>query len=262
MGAADLSDKMDLRYEFYESIDSTNDEIKRRIDDAATPLKEGLVISAGLQSAGRGRSGHTWSSPAGSSVATSLLIRPDGVDQQVIPLITIHAAVAVCRLMDSLIPSAARIKWPNDVLLNNKKVSGILVERILSHDESYIIIGIGVNVSRGSYPPELSDHAVSIEEAGGLSPSHDSIIRGIWERFDELYGSFRVAQDLSAVRLYYNDHLINLGRRVIVKDPRGEYEAVARSIDDTGRLEIETDKGEHKFIDSGEVSVRGIDGYV
>ena len=159
---------MDLRYDYYESIDSTNDEIKRRLSESE--VSEGLVISAGMQTAGRGRSGHEWSSPPGSSVATSLLVHPVGVDSDAIPRITILAACAVAGYAGTLAGSRVGIKWPNDVMIGEKKVSGILVERILAGDEVSVIIGIGVNLSAGSYPPELLDRATSIEEQTGTKP--------------------------------------------------------------------------------------------
>ena len=251
---------MDLRYEYFESIDSTNDEIKRRLSENAA--EEGLVISAGMRTAGRGRSGHEWSSPPGSSVATSLLVRPIGVDSDAIPRITILAACAVAGYVETLAGDRVGIKWPNDVMIGEKKMSGILVERIMNGEDVSVITGIGVNLAAGSYPPELTDRATSIEEQTGTKPLFEDVLCGIWERFAGIYEDFVRTQSLVGVLDLYNGLLMNRDRKVIVKDPAGEYEATALRADEQGRLVVKMPDGMCRAIDSGEVSVRGIDGYI
>ena len=119
-------------YEYFEEIDSTNDELKRRASVGRCP--EFTVVSAGTQTGGRGRSGHTWSSPAKSSVSTSMIFYPVDVDMIRLPRITPMAAVAVATAIEELYGLSAQIKWPNDVLLNGKKVCGILNEMIPGED--------------------------------------------------------------------------------------------------------------------------------
>ena len=256
-----------MRFEYYESIDSTNDELKRRISgEDGKAIDSGLVISAATQTAGRGRSGHIWSSPAGSSIATSMLIWPEGLPESAVPQLTIVAAIAVSQAIEEITGLSASIKWPNDILIDARKVSGILVERLICDGKPAIITGIGVNMRRGSYPPELTGKAVSIQEVlGGADGSvidDRSVIEGIWSRYEEAYGIFVRTNDLSGLVSYYNSRLINAGRIVRVLDPAVEYEARAMEIDHSGRLMIEKADGIRLAIDSGEVSVRGVDGYI
>ena len=256
---------MSITYEYVEEIDSTNNELKRRA--VLGGLKQYQVLSAGAQTGGRGRSGHEWSSPKGSSVSTSMILFPGDLPPGVLPRITPLAAVAVAETLEELYGLKARIKWPNDVLVNDKKICGILNEFIpAGAAESHVIVGIGVNVHIRDFPAELSGVATSIDlelEAQGkkAGSSREEVVRGIWSRFVRHYEDFLKVQDLSVVLDYYNERLINKDRTVRILDPAGEYEGVAKGMDETGALHVFTDQGE-KQVDSGEVSVRGIGGYV
>lgn len=138
-----------MRHEYLESIDSTNNEIKRR---AVAGETEGLVISAGKQTAGRGRSGHQWETPADISIATSLLLRPTVVIDHLSSL-TLVAAVAVRRAIEELYGIETWIKWPNDVIIHGKKVCGILTEMSASEGKAeYVVVGIGSMCIRLLFP--------------------------------------------------------------------------------------------------------------
>lgn len=256
-------------YEFYPEIDSTNDELKRRAGEGRCP--EYTVVSAGMQTGGRGRSGHTWSSPPGSSVSTSMIIYPEGIEASHLPRLTPISAVAVAAAIEELYGLLAEIKWPNDVLLNKKKVCGILTEMLPAAGgmPACVIVGIGVNVHIRDFPQEIADIATSIDiaiesAASGQVPirTHcEDITRGIWEHFYEYYQDFKRTEDLSGILDFYNKRLVNRGRRVRIMDPIAPYEGEALFIDETGALHVMTDTGE-RLVDSGEVSVRGIAGYV
>ena len=251
-------------YEYLDEIDSTNDELKRRAGEVA----EYTVISAGTQTGGRGRSGHVWSSPPGSSISTSMILYPRGIAAETIPRITPLAALAVADAIEEQSGILCQIKWPNDVLVGGKKVCGILNEMIPDGDGgiSHVIVGIGVNVHMDSFPPEISDIATSIdlelEAAGDERQVHcEPITKSIWEYFRGYYEDFVKNGTLAAVQDIYNERLINRGRRVRIMDPVALYEGEALGIDETGALHVMTDDGE-RIVNSGEVSVRGTGGYV
>ena len=198
-----------------------------------------------------------------------MLIKPNGIAPDKLPQITIISALAVSDAVEKAVFKAAagdiKIKWPNDVLLNEKKLSGILTELcFLPNGEKYVIIGIGVNVLQKSFPDDISATATSLlietKETEEVF-SKKEIIEDIWEGFLSYYRDFQKTGDLSEMKEKYESRLINIGRTVKVLDPKGEYEAKALGIDERGRLMIEKED-KIFFIDSGEVSIRGILGYV
>ena len=197
-----------------------------------------------------------------------MLIYPNDIAPEKLPEITIISALSVADAVEKAVPKEAgdvRIKWPNDVLLNQKKLSGILTELcFLPSGEKYVVVGIGVNVFQKSFPDEISETATSLlieTKAPEGSFSKKEIIEDIWEGFSYYYKIFQKTGDLSGMKEKYESLLINTGKIVKVLDPKGEYEAKALGIDERGRLMIEKDDG-ISFIDSGEVSIRGILGYV
>ena len=258
--------RISIQYEYYKTIDSTNNELKRRLASGKPP--EGTVISAGTQTAGRGRTGHDWVSVPDVSVATSMVLYPSRIPQTMIPQMTIVAAMAVTEAVSGLYGLQPQIKWPNDLLLSHKKICGILTERI----GDAVIIGIGINMYPGSYPDSLSEHAVSIAEElerMGVTVqnmqyqlSRRALTEQLWENFLRLYGQWQSARDLSFLLEKYNARLVNANRAVRIMEPSGSYEATAIAMDEKGRLIVRTAAGDSRYIDSGEVHVRGIDGYV
>lgn len=255
---------MNITHIYYDEIDSTNNEIKRQIKNN---IAEGTVISAGCQTAGRGRSGHDWVSPKGVSVATSMVLYPNSVKMEHVPRLTLLAAVAVAKAIESLYDLKTEIKWPNDILVHKKKICGILTEMEAEKGAvKYVVVGIGVNVHNREFEKELSDKATSLdlalEEEGRSSYTHcKDVTKEIWDEFAKVYESFLQTEDLTEILSFYNERLVNKNKEVRVLDPLGAYEAIAIEMLSTGELLV--DKcGEKKKIDSGEVSVRGIYGYV
>ena len=251
---------MEITYEYFDEIDSTNDELKRRIDKQ--DVSDGHVISAGMQTGGRGRSGHSWTSPKGTSVSTSMVLLPEDIEAAYLPRITPIAAVAVASAIEKLYGLTAQIKWPNDVLIYDKKICGILNELIIKDGRAYVVVGIGVNVHVRDFPEDIRDKAISLdlalERSGRDTLTHcEDVVKGIWTFFIEYYHEFQKTKDLSEVLDFYNDRLINCGRMVKVADPVNPFEGEAIGIDKTGALHVKTDDGE-RIVDSGEVSVRGL----
>ena len=253
----------EIRYEYYESVDSTNDRIKERAHENES---QGLVISAGTQTAGKGRIGRKWESPTKDSVSTSLLLTPDDISLEAIPTITVVAAMAVRDALSNLYGLEGKIKWPNDIVLGGKKICGILTEMEMKDNKVwYVVVGIGVNVHNTQFPEEIAFKATSVDielqKQSGEKGHRSEITKAIWESFRKYYNIFIKTQDMSGLKEEYERYLANLNERVRIEAQENSYEAIARGIDDRGQLIIEVD-GQQQIISTGEVSVRGIYGYI
>ena len=243
----------------FDELDSTNDELKRRLLSDNPPADRTVVITD-HQTAGRGRSGHEWITSAGVAMTSSMLIYTGDLPVDTVPMLTILAAMAVSDSVEDLFPLYVSIKWPNDLLLSEKKFCGILCERI---DEA-VIIGIGVNLFPGSYPGDLFGQATCISEELDRETGIDKMFfcKKIWNNFLKFFDVFSSEKNLSFLLEKYNNKLINAGRRVKITEGNNTFEAEAYGIDKYGKLFIKNDKDEILCIGSGEVCVRGIDGYV
>ncbi|MBR0149145.1 MAG: biotin--[Lachnospiraceae bacterium] len=244
-------------------VDSTNEELKRRfITDEDLP--EGTVAITSDQVAGKGRRGRGWVTPPGVNIAMSIFLRPK-IDPSAASMLTIVAALAVCRTCMDMTGLSCRIKWPNDVVVEGKKVCGILTEmsvKTLNSTIEYVIVGIGVNVNTLSFPPELSDKATSLKIACGHGFDLNEPAVGILTHFEKLYDEFLKCEDLGFMTEEYNTLLVSREKAVRVLDPKGEYEGVSLGINDKGELLVRTGDGSIRNVYAGEVSVRGIYGYV
>ncbi|MBR4707107.1 MAG: biotin--[Pseudobutyrivibrio sp.] len=251
-----------ITYEFYESVDSTNERIKLRAHEDEA---EGLVISAGQQTAGKGRIGRKWETPSGDSVATSILLRPEALSPEAVATVTVVAAMAVRDSLYRLYGIDGLIKWPNDIVVDGKKICGILTEMEMKEGKVwYVVVGIGVNVHNKTFPEEIAYKATSVDLAlagSGKRGHRKEITEAIWESFKKYYNLFLETGDMSKLKKEYESHLANIGKPVRIEAREASYEAVALGITDRGELIVEAD-GEQRIISTGEVSVRGIYGYV
>lgn len=252
-----------LYFEYYDTVDSTNVRIKERARGGAG---EGLVISANRQTAGRGRIGRKWDSPKDESIATSMLLYQHQVPVSAVPSITLICGLAVRSALEELYGLECRIKWPNDIVCNGRKLCGILVEyEKLSNGLSYLVPGIGINVHQRSFPGELEDKATSIdlEMADRVSARirRKDIVEAVWRSFLSYYNKFLKNNDLGDLVEEYERNLVNLGRRVRIERADDSYEAYAKGISRNGGLIVCVD-GEEREIKNHEVSVRGLYGYV
>ena len=242
----------------FDEIDSTNNEAKRRAEAGAG---HGMLAVSEVQTAGRGRMGRPWSSPAGSGIWMSLLLRPTLSPIQASGL-TLVMALAVRESIMAMTGADCGIKWPNDIVSDGKKVCGILTEMSAEPDWiNHVVIGVGINVTDDSFPEEIRDRAISVWQICGQKIRRAELIAEILKRFERFYDLYLQNGNMSALLEEYNAALINRGRKVRVLDPAGEYEAVAEGINASGALIVEKD-GQRKEIISGEVSVRGVYGYV
>lgn len=220
-------------------------ETTQRLLDASQP--EGAVAVCEEQTAGRGRLGRRWEAAAGSSILVSVLLRPPA-DRRVAEL-TLVAGVATAVAVERATGLAAQIKWPNDVMLDRRKVAGGLAEL----KDAAVVLGIGINVNqaREELPAETRVPAGSLRSLTGREYDRGSILADLLEELEASYDRWRehgldgVYDDLGA-----RDFL--RGRRVAVGDVRG----VAQMIGRDGRLVVDTDAGE-VHVESGEVAYRG-----
>lgn len=243
---------------FYESLDSTN--LRAKLDAEQGAL-EGTLVVADMQTAGRGRRGRSWSSPAGTNAYFTLLLRPDFVPEKA-SMVTLIMALAVAEGIYQTCGIRAAIKWPNDIVVNGKKVCGILTELSVEHDYiHYIVIGVGINCGLQQFSPEISDKATSLEAECGKKISRAVLVANVMSAFERYYEGFRKEPSLAFVLEEYNRVLVNRDREVRVLDPKGEYSGISRGINEAGELLVELPGGQMISVYAGEVSVRGIYGY-
>ncbi|CAM0496616.1 biotin--[acetyl-CoA-carboxylase] ligase [Thermoanaerobacter kivui] len=246
------------KYYIHKSIiDSTNNFAK----EIASNAPDGTIIIAEEQTSGRGRLGRSWLSQKGCGIWMSVILKPDLQPQQAINLTQV-AAISVVKAIEEIVNVECKIKWPNDIILNNKKVCGILTEMSSEIDKiNYVVIGIGVNVNCDNFPEELKGKATSL-----YLETHSKIDR------KKLTGSI-----LNNLELYYNAYLqkgfdyirpicieksITIGRQIKVITNEGEIQGYAVTIDNTGSLVVDTKEAKRISIMSGDVSVRGLLDYV
>ena len=244
---------------YYDSTDSTNTQAKN-LADSGHP--HGTLCVADEQNSGKGRRGRSWNSPSGTGIFMTLVLKPD-MNPNHASMLTLVTAMAVDRAIKDVSGLEARIKWPNDIVINGKKICGILTEMSAQFDYiNHIVIGIGINVHNESFPEEIAHMASSmLLESGGQHYHRADIIEKILEYFESYYEIFMRTEDLSGLMREYNSLLVNIRQKVRVLDPREPFEGTAVGITKNGELIVDTWQS-RKLVSSGEVSVRGIYGYV
>lgn len=245
---------------FYRETDTTNADAKKLAEEGAP---HGTLVVAERQTAGRGRRGRVWeSSDAGEAIYMTLMLKPDFSPDHA-SCITLLTALAVTSVLEELCGEPFQIKWPNDVTLHGRKVCGILTE--MSAEAGcirHMVIGIGINLNQREFPQEICETATSVLRETGRTMSRAQTIAHVLLFFEQYYEQFLQTYDLSAVRERYERYLANKDREVRVLDPKGEFDGIARGIADGGELIVERPDGERVEVYAGEVSVRGLYGYV
>lgn len=239
-------------------LDSTNTKAMQLAEEGAP---HGTLVVTDKQENGRGRRGRRWETPPGTAIAMTFLLRPQ-LSPNNASMLTLITALAVVRAIHDLTGLKVGIKWPNDIVVHGKKVCGILTEMSAQIDYvNHIVIGIGMNVRVDEFPEEIKDMATSLYKESGEEINRAAMIERICEYFEAYYDIFLQTEDLSAVASEYNAYMVNLNQTVKVLDPKEPYEGKARGITTRGELVVDTWKS-RKLVSSGEVSVRGIYGYV
>lgn len=238
---------------------STNLDIKELAINGA---EEGTVVCADMQTAGRGRRGRSWVSEKGDSLLFSLLLRPD-VSPDKASQITLLMALAVTKVLRENYGLEAGIKWPNDIVISSKKICGILTELYPDTDgKFFVIVGCGINVAQKNIPNELQNMATSLFLESNTVFSMEELLYGVLEEFEQYYDKFLQSAALEAFREEYNEWLISRDKEVRVLDPKGEFNGISKGINDKGELLVQLADGSITEVYAGEVSVRGLYGYV
>ena len=212
---------------YFDTIDSTNTKAKQLAEEGHPT---GTLVVAEKQEAGRGRRGRGFESPAGVGIFMTLVLKPDFAPDRA-SMLTLIAALAVSKAISEKTGQEAGIKWPNDIVMNGKKVCGILTEMSAQLDYiNHVVIGIGINVQNESFPKEIEQVATSILMETGQHVNRAELIEAVLEQFERYYGIFLETEDLSGLVKEYDAHLINMHKQVRVLDPKEPYEAKAMGI--------------------------------
>ncbi|MBO4846710.1 MAG: biotin--[acetyl-CoA-carboxylase] ligase [Lachnospiraceae bacterium] len=239
-----------------DEVDSTNEYLKRMVEDGYDS-DEMLTVTAQFQTAGKGRRGRQWFSDPGTALMFSVLVKPK-LAMDDFSMITLIMAMAVRQSLKD-IDIDPRIKWPNDIVLGEKKICGILTEALL--ESKRLIVGVGINTNQESIPQELKDSATSILLETDDCVDHDSLLDSILFNFEKLLDRLSESGDMTDLKSEYEEALVSLDKEVTVLDPTGEFNGTCKGIDNKGQL-IVSHEGQDTYVYAGEVSVRGIYGYV
>ncbi len=241
----------------YDEVDSTNYEARRMAERGAP---DGSLFIAEAQNRGRGRLGRSWIAEPGGGIWMSLLLLPQ-VKPSDVSQITLIAGLAVCLAVRQYTGLPALIKWPNDVLVNGKKICGILTEMTAEIDRvSSLVVGIGINVNIDQFPATLKDSATSLSIESGRHFARAPLVAGVLNAFERHYITFLEQGITHDFLTQYKQLCATLGRQVKIIRPGCIREGQASDISLAGELVVDTDQGP-LVVNAGEVSVRGMMGY-
>lgn len=226
----------------------------------AGAAEPGTVLITDYQSAGRGRLGRTWTAPPGTGIAMSLLVRPDGVDPVRWTWLPLLTGLAVADGLTRAAGLEVRLKWPNDVLVGDRKVCGILAERVETSTGPACVIGMGINTHLASEElpvPTATSVAIEAAAASRPVPSRTSIVATVLAAFELLFGRWNAAPDTPSLATAYRERSATLGRpvRVVLGADQG-VEGTATGIDPDGRLVLATVGGAQVFAAGDVIHVR------
>lgn len=247
------------RIHCYDTVDSTNEEAKRA---AAAGEEDRSFFVADRQTAGKGRRGRSWLSPGGEDLFFSILLRP-AIPPQTASMLTIIAALAGAAAAKKHSGETCKIKWPNDILLHDRKICGILTEMVLEMNEiDYVVVGVGFNLNRLQFDEEIAGMAGSIRSETGRKVKRAAFFADYVKEFSKRYREFLIAANLAPFMDEYNELLISKGRQVMLVKKGQELIRTSGGINEHGELIVYDDAGRQETVFSGEVSVRGLYGYV
>ena len=229
-------------------VDSTN---RYLLDAARAGEASGTVVVADHQSAGRGRLGRTWEAPVGASLLMSILLRPEiapDITIASVHLLTMAAGLAMVDAVEAVAGFAPILKWPNDLLVGDRKLCGMLTESEISDGSlRCVVVGIGVNVQWSDFPAELVETATACNLVAGRDISRDELLDEFLARYSLLLN------DLNSVLSNYRERLGTLNTRVRIELAGEAFEGTAEGVTDDGSLEVRTDGGALRFITAGDV---------
>lgn len=243
---------------YYDEVGSTNDELRILANSGA---HEGTVAIAELQNKGKGRLQRQWITNRGDAIAMSILIKPE-IPPYMAPGITQVIALSVVRGLELSASLDFSIKWPNDIILNGKKVCGILTEMDGEIDNlNYIIIGIGINVNQSLIEKDLSHKATSLKIECGKVVERKVIVSNILNEFERNYELFKekgITPFLDELKKYS----ALIGKKVTISNPFKSFSGKVVDIDSEGYLVVEDENGIIQSIVGGDISIRGENSYL
>jgi BirA family biotin operon repressor/biotin-[acetyl-CoA-carboxylase] ligase len=238
---------LDWQIHRYHEVASTNDVAAQLAERGAD---EGCVVVAEGQSAGRGRFGRTWASPAGAGLYVSAVLRPTHV---VAPLVTLAAGVSIAEGIQAATGLEPCLKWPNDVFVGGRKLAGILAEAAAPPaGRPYVVLGFGINVMPAAFPPNVAARATSLEGELGRGVDRALLLTSCLERLASRYADLQQDRAVQVLDAWRTRAAAMLRRRVEWDGGQVATRGVAEDIDDTGALLVRTEAGVRRVI-SGEV---------
>ena len=245
---------------YFDTIGSTNDEARRMAKSGAP---HGTVLIAGHQTGGHGRRGRSFHSPAGSGIYMSVLLRPDCAPTELMHL-TCAAAVAMCDAIEQAVGFRPGIKWTNDLVCGKRKIGGILTELGFTNQGlvDYAIIGIGINCTQTEldFPEDIRSIAASLAMVSQTCIETDVVAAAMIQALQKMDSQLLSAK--AQILAQYKKDCITLGQEIVLLRGDGKRYGIARDIDPDGGLVVEFQSGTLEVVSSGEVSVRGMYGYV
>jgi BirA family transcriptional regulator, biotin operon repressor / biotin---[acetyl-CoA-carboxylase] ligase len=245
-------------YIWYDTIGSTNEELKKIGEN----LDEISIITTEEQTDGKGRRGRTWYSNKNLGIYTSILLKPNIAMNDAFK-VTCVTAIAIVRAIKKFLDLDAKIKWPNDILINNKKISGTLTELSADFDGIHFIVcgfGINVNQSKNCFISEVKDVASSLFLEKGEKIDRLGLYTCIIDEFIDVYNDFK-KQSLDGLIEEYKSLSLVLGKEVYIINGNNKKQGIISDIDNSGAIILKTADGLERIV-AGEVSLRGVKGYV
>ncbi len=241
------------RIKYVTTTSSTNDLARAMARDGAP---EGTIVVAEEQTGGKGRAGRKWQSPPGTGLLFSLILRPDLLPPET-PMLTLVSAVAVARAISASTGVTPRIKWPNDLLIGDRKVCGILTEMAGEMDRvDFVVVGIGINVNLGlSGTPQGLEGVSSLDIEAGRRLDRPSILRTVLQEIEYWYSTY-MRDGAEPVLSEWRARSMTIGNRVTVSSPRMTFDGQAVDVDCDGALIVEVDGGARRRVLCGDISVR------
>ncbi len=241
----------------FDSIDSTNLEAMRQ---ARAGAPEGLCIIAREQTRGRGRHGRNWLSAKDAGLYFSAVLRPH-IDLSSWPLITLMSALAVTDALSGNCALSADIKWPNDLIVDQRKLAGILCETVETNSGYAVVVGIGINLHQNTLPTEVSDTATSVEAETGIKPDFEVVLNELTKAIARRYAVLQTKNGAEqTIRDWSTRSTYARGKPVRVESGAEVFAGITDGLEKDGALRVILKTGEIKVVRAGDVqSLRGRD---
>ncbi|WP_338451817.1 biotin--[acetyl-CoA-carboxylase] ligase [Niallia oryzisoli] len=249
-----MTKRLGQNIHYEESVDSTQ---KIALQLSLDGAPEGTVVIAEEQTRGRGRMARAWFSPKYTGVWMSVILRPNLLPQKA-PQLTLVTAVAVVQAIEELTSIKPEIKWPNDILINGKKITGILTELQAESDRiNSVIIGIGMNVNQEleAYPEELLTIATSLRIESGNRLNRAELIRLVLAKLEHLYDLY-LQEGFQPIKLLWESYAVSIGKMITARMVQGDLYGKALGITGDGVLMLEDEAGKVHFVYSADIELQ------